>query len=469
MGRASSLDVIQSSLPKASRSPTAQAAGGYSDIYWDSVARNLVRLARTTLILCVTVASAQQTGPPTDALVRQGLISLQSRDIPKAQEFLERAIDQTPGDARAWIGLAQVYRMLNLHARASRHASEAARLGADDPLIQHALSMFYADHGDPAEAARWEEKFAQGERGDHDAYLRAVTLYLQADMPLRAAEVAEAALATETGKSALIHNALGKAYTTSGRAEDGLRHLKLAVETEPYQESLHFDLGYFHLVQGDFDAAQDAFLAGRRYFDKSPAIEIGLGIVAYQRKRFDVAIDRFLRATELAPGMEQPHAFLGRLLQHTTERMDDVEERMRIFHEQHSKNHFGPFLYGQVLLARLGTGRDPESLSGIEALLRESIELKDDFWESHYELGVVLERKREFRLAEEHYEKAAALNPNASKPHYRLARIYQRLGKAKEAKRQRELHKRIAEQERQAMKLGRLPEEVAGSLGSTAR
>ncbi len=428
-----------------------------------------MRLGKAALILCVTAASAQQTGPPTEALVRQGLISLQSRDIPKAQEFLERAIEQNPGEARAWIGLAQVYRVLNLHSRASRHASEAARLGADDPLIQHALSMFYADYGDVAEAARWEEKFAQGERGNLDAYLRAVTLYLQADMPLRAAEVGEAALASESGKSGLLHNALGKAYTTAGRTEDGLRHLKVAVETQPYEESLHYDLGYFHLLQGDFDAAQDAFLAGREYFDKSPAIEIGLGIVAYQRRSFDNAIDRFLRAAELAPGMEQPHAFLGRLLQHATERIDDVEERMRIFHEQHSKNHFGPFLYGQVLLAKLGTSRDPESLSGIEALLRESIDLKDDFWESHYELGVLLEKRREFQLAEEHFERAAALNPNASKPHYRLARIYQRLGKAKLAKRQRELHKRIAEQERQAMKRGRLPEELAGSLGSTAR
>ena len=446
-----------------------QAAAGWCDIYWDSVARDLVRLARKALILCVAVASAQQEGPPTEALVRQGLISLQSRDIPKAQEYLERAIEQTPDEARAWIGLAQVHRMLNLHARASRHAAEAARLGADDPLIQHALSMFYADQGDPAEAARWEEKFAQGERGSHDAYLRAVTLYLQADMPLRAAEVAEAALESESGKSAQMHNVLGKAYTTAGRTADGLRHLQAAVELQPYEEFLHYDLGYFHLLQRDFDAAQDAFLAGRKYFDKSPAIEFGLGIVAYQGRSFDDAVDHFLRAAELAPGMEQPHAFLGRLLQHATERMDDVEERMRIFHERHSKNHFGPFLYGQVLLAKLGTKRDPESLSGIEGLLRESIELKGDFWESHYELGVLLERKREFRLAEEHFEKAAELNPNASRPRYRLARIYQRLGKTREAKRQRELHKRIAERERQAIKLGRLPEDLAGPLRPTAR
>lgn len=421
------------------------------------------------MALCTMGAVAQQEGPSTDALVRQGLISLQSRNIPEAQQYLERAIEQSPDEARAWIGLAQIYRVLNLHAKASRHASEAARLGEDDPLIQHALSMFYTDYGDFAEAARWEEKFARSERGSHDAFLRAATLYLEAGMPLRATEVGEAALEAETGESAEVHNLLGRAYATAHRPEDGLRHLRLAVELGPYQESFHYDLGYFHLLAGEFDAARAAFLAGRQYFDKSPALEIGLGIVAYQERRFDDAVGSFLRASELAPAMEQPHAFLGRLLQHAVRRMDEVEERLRIFHKEHSRNHFGPFLYGQVLLARTGTRPDPESLSGIESLLRESIRLKEDFWESHYELGVLFEKKRDFQLAEQHFERAAALNPNASKPHYRLARIYQRLGKSREAKRRRELHRRIAEEEREAMQAGRLPADLGGSPGPDGR
>lgn len=433
------------------------------------MARHHAWLALGAILLCTSAASAQENGPPTEALVRQGLISLQARDIPEAQGYLERAIEQSPDEARAWIGLAQIYRMLNLYAKASRHAAEAARLGEDDPLIQHALSMFYTDVRDFAEAAHWEEKFARSGRGGHDAYLRSATLYLEAGMPLRAAQVAEAALNTASGGSALIHNVLGKAYTTADRTEDGLRHLKLAVELEPYQESLHYDLGYFHLLQGEFAAAKAAFLAGREYFDKSPAIEIGLGIVAYQQRSFDEALDRFLRASELAPGMEQPHAFLGRLLQHAASRMDEVEKRMRTFHEEHSRNHFGPFLYGQVLLARTGPRPEPGALAGIESLLRESIERKEDFWESHYELGVLLEKRRAFELAERHFERAADLNPNSSKPHYRLARIYQRLGKSRQAKLRRELHKRVAEQERQAMQSGRLPADLAGPLGPGGR
>lgn len=410
----------------------------------------------------------QQVDRPS-VLVRQGLMALQARDVPKAQELLEGALEESPEDARAWIGLAQVYGTLNLRMQAVRHASEAARLGGDEPLIQHALAMFYTDFGDLAEAARWEERFASGEMGDDDAYLRTVSLYLEADMPLKAAAVGKVALERPSGDSAAIHNALGKAYTLAGQMEEGHRHLKLAVESNPYEESLHYDLGYFHLRNQDFGSAAEAFTAGRRYFDKSPAIEIGLGIAAYGQRKFEEAVDRFLRAAQLAPGVEQPHAFLGRLLQHASHRIDDVKERLREFHERDSNSHFGPFLYGQALLAKPGAAKDAETLASAEALFRESINRKEEFWESHYELGVLLERKREFAAAEKHLQRAAALNPGSSKPHYRLARVYQRLGKAREARRERELHKRIAEQERAAMKATGLPGDLTGPINSNSR
>ena len=432
----------------------------------DSVTANRLPVILLALAL-VSAAVAQQGGPPVGALIRQGLIALQSRDIPRAQEYLERAVEQAPTEARAWIGLAQIHRILNLHAQARRHAAEAARLGKDNPLIQHALAMFYTEYGNLAEAATWEEKYALGSDGNQDAYLRAISLYLQADMPLQASKLGQAAL--EHAGSGELHNALGKAFTMANRPVEGLQHLELAVEALPYEESVHYDLGQFHLQQRDFDEARAAFLVGRKYFDKSAAMEIGLGIAAHGQRRFQQAVDHFLRAATLAPEMEQAHAFLGRMLQHASARIEEVEERMRAFYTQHSDSHFGPFLYGQVLLSKLGTRRDSASISNIESLLRESIERNGDFWESHYELGVLLEKKRDFRAAEQHLERAAELNPGSSKPHYRLARVYQRLGKSREAKRHRALHKRIAERERQATPVGGLPPELAPATATSSR
>ena len=173
-----------------------------------------------------------------------------------------------------------------------------------------------------------------------------------------------------------------------------------------------------------------------------------------------MAVDRFLRAAALAPQLEQPHAFLGRLLQHASGRIDEIADRMRTFHEDHSKNHFGPFLYGQALRAKLGTRRDAEAMATIESLFRDSIEREESFWESHYELGLLLEKKRDFTRAAEHLRQAAELNPSSSKPRYRLARVYQRLGKTKEARQEREIHKVLVEREREAMRTGGVSEEL---------
>ena len=410
---------------------------------------------------------AQDRLPAPEALLRQGLVALEERDISAAQQYFVQVLKQDPREARAWIGLAQAYRVLNLHGQARRHASEAERHGKDDPLIQHALSMFHSDYGNWSAAAVWEEQFARGEQGGPEAFARAVWLYMQADMPLRAAEVGREAL--ELGESAALHNLLGKAYAMSNQREAGLRHLELAVDIQPYEESMHYDLGHFHLRHLDYDSAREVFLAGQKYFDKSPAIEFGLGIVAFGQRRFTEAIDRFLRTAELAPSMEQPHAFLGRLLQHGPDRLDLIEERLRVFHEQHSRNHFGPFLYGQVLLAKLGAGADPEALAAIEALLNESIDRNGNFWESHYELGVLAQKRRDFRAAEQHFKRAVDLNPNASKPHYGLERVYRRLGKRAEAREQRALYQQVAEQERKAREAGRLPTDLATSAGLASR
>lgn len=426
------------------------------------------RLLLSIVALCLAAATgAAQPDGEAEPLVRQGLLALQSRDVTKAQDYLKRAVEVAPGEARAWIGLSQVYRLLNLHAQAARHAEEAARLGGGDPLIQHALAMFHTDYGNWGEAARWEERFARSAVGNRDAYLRAVSLYLQADMPLKAAEVGQAALQHDA--SGLLHNALGKAYAIANRPADALKHLQQAVEKSPFEESVHYDLGYFHLRRLDFDAAAEAFQNGRQYFDKSAAIEIGLGIAAYGQRRFKEAVAHFLHSAELAPELEQPHVFVGALLQHATDRLDDVAARLRQFHERFSKNHLGPFLYGKALHAKLGASRDPASIAAIEALLRESIERNEEFWESRYELGVLLEKKRDFAGAERQLQQAVDLNPDSSKPHYRLARVYQRLGKSQDAKRERELHKRIAERERQAMKTSGLPPGFADAGASPSR
>jgi uncharacterized protein HemY len=104
------------------------------------------------------------------------------------------------------------------------------------------------------------------------------------------------------------------------------------------------------------------------------------------------------------------------------------------------------------LLAEAGPSATPEALGRAEKWLSESIRLNGKFWESQFELGSLLADRREFNGAEKRLKRSIELNPASSKAHYRLARVYSRLGKTKEAQAERELHARLVEKERQAMR-----------------
>jgi Flp pilus assembly protein TadD len=93
----------------------------------------------------------------------------------------------------------------------------------------------------------------------------------------------------------------------------------------------------------------------------------------------------------------------------------------------------------QLSLAKVRLSQNAKDASA-EDLLRRSIALESNGWEAHYELGTLLETKRDFRGAAEELKRASELNPEEPMPHYHLARVYDRLGEADEAKVERQKH-----------------------------
>ena len=142
------------------------------------------------------------------------------------------------------------------------------------------------------------------------------------------------------------------------------------------------------------------------------------------------------------------------MLEHATDQIDTVLKRQKAFAQLQPENYLGPFLYGQALAASLPPAGSDDVAAEAEQILRRSIALRGDFWESHFELGAVLERQKRYADAAASLERAVELNPNSSKPHYRLARVYARLGRKEDAARERDLHRNLTEAEREAMQGG---------------
>ena len=94
-----------------------------------------------------------------------------------------------------------------------------------------------------------------------------------------------------------------------------------------------------------------------------------------------------------------------------------------------------------------------DTLEEVDAALRPHYVAENGkFWESRLELGIVLQRKRDWAGAAQELALAAELNPKNPAVHYQLARAYDRLGKTEEAKVEHALHEKLTQEENVAIR-----------------
>ena len=143
--------------------------------------------------------------------------------------------------------------------------------------------------------------------------------------------------------------------------------------------------------------------------------------------------------------------FLGRIISHAEGRLGEITEKFASFARANPRNYLGHFLHAKGLIAQMGPSPSLALADQAEGLLKKSILLNPTFWESEFELGVLLEGKKDFRAAARHLERAIQLSPKTPAPHYRLARVYDRLGKAEAAQAERAQHEKLTAEERTAI------------------
>jgi tetratricopeptide (TPR) repeat protein len=317
-----------------------------------------------------------------EARYREGLSALGRNDTPAALESLKAASQLQPENPRAWLALAEAYR----RAADGEHTREATR---------------------------------------------------------KAIETARNALEAEN--RADLRHLLGKALESEGDRAAGIIELEKAVRLNPYEESYHFDLAQAQLQNRKFDAAIRTLEASRKTFARSPQLELALGVAYYGQRRFDEAVDSFLRTIAMAPDIEQPYVFLARMMDQAGDRLGAIAEKFRAYAGANPRSYLGYYLHAKALIAR------SENPPLAEKLLRQAIALEDAHFEPHFELGGLLEQRRQWADAAPEFARCAELNPKDPAPHYRLARIYDRLGKPDEARRERTLHAELNTQEMAAM------------------
>jgi tetratricopeptide (TPR) repeat protein len=361
---------------------------------------------------------------------RTGLIALNNNDLALAESQLESASKLQPGNAKVWLALAQTYWKLHKLPAAQTAAQKAEAL-AHEPEILEGLALYYSEAANYFKAAELEARYAETAA---DAVPRAAELYLRAGKAKPAIELARKAL--KVNDRAELRDLLGKAYESDVDLGHAIPEFQAAIQKNRYVEVFYFDLAQAQLHQQNFAAALETLDIGRKYFDKSAQLELAVGVAYYGLRRFPEAIDAFLHTIRLDPTVERPYVFLGRMLDQAEDNLPKITEAFAAFAKGTPDNYLSSFLYAKTLALE-----DP---ARAEHLLRESIARNGQFWESHFELGALLEQGGALDEAAQEIRRSIELNPQDPASHYRLARLYDRLGKTAEARTERELHAKLS-------------------------
>jgi tetratricopeptide (TPR) repeat protein len=274
-------------------------------------------------------------------LLQKGLIALQHGQLFEARLDLEDALRADAGNPYVWASLAETYLRLNEPDKAESSASQAAKLGAANPVVTRALEMFYFEY---AQQLLRKEDFTH------------------------AANVLETALKSDSNDAQLV---------------------------------------------------------------------LALGVARYGQRRFEDAILRFLEVIKIDPTIEQPYVFLGRILDQAGSHLPEITRDYESWAAKNPDNAKAQLVLAKALL--VANARDPRA----EDLLRRSIALDGGDWESHYELGVLLAGKHDYKSAAAELTRSIELDPKQAMTHYHLARVYDRMGEPEKAKAEREMHRRL--------------------------
>jgi tetratricopeptide (TPR) repeat protein len=388
------------------------------------------------LLNLVLLLLAANDPKQAETLLRHGLAELQQDRLTAARQDFEAASRIDSKNPYVWASLAQTYWRLADKPGALRAAQSAERHGTGNANVAHMLTIFYSEAGDLKRAASFERAYALSNVADPDALSRAASLSLAAgDIP---EALTYAQRAVDRNASPANQNLLGRVQIAAGQPDGGVANLSAAWTADRQNEQFCFDYAQALLHRGDFTASADVVSEGLSTHPKSSQLQLALGVARYGQRRFEDAIESFLKTIQRDPSVEQPYVFLGRMLDQAGPRLAEITKDYQVWNRKQPSNYQSSFLLAKALVAG---GGEP---SIIGDLLRRSIHLKADFWESHLELGLLLSKQRKFPEAAAELVRSASLNPKEPLPHYHLARVYDRLGQPDKARAERELHQQLS-------------------------
>ena len=186
---------------------------------------------------------------------------------------------------------------------------------------------------------------------------------------------------------------MGEQFLRSGQTSSALQQFLIALENDPTDPHVHYDLAWTYDLKGVLDKTEYHLKEAIRLKRDYAMAYNYLGVVYFRRGQVDLAIENYHKALDILLNLnpEEAHFNLGMAYQ--------------------SRNQYDKAIYH----------------------LKKAVELAPDYADAFYQLGLVYEKWRKYREARRAYEKALEFAPDSAVAHLSLGKLFYRSGDRKKA------------------------------------
>ncbi len=260
------------------------------------------------------------------------------------------------------------------------------------------------------------------------------------------ASLASAEQARTLEDSGSLESLLGDLHEKHGDALAAVHSYQAAVTLEPNLEEHRLALARELLKHQTFDAAIVVLEQAAEFFPQSMRIKILLGLTYYLVDRSADSICALLGATKLDPKEELAARYLGEVtLQDSAAPDTAAVAQICAFADAHPSSKSASALCGGVLLRVLEESGDVSGKPEILRRLQQAVRIAPNEPLARCQLGKAFEWVQQWQEARGQLEKCVRLEPDSPEGHYRLARVYRRLGLSSLAKQQTTLQQQAAQ------------------------
>ncbi len=358
-----------------------------------------------------------------------GLLLLQrgaARDAEAQFQFVAKA---DASDIAAAAGILECRLMEGNRTAASESAGKIhARLQASDPERLRIAALL-------ARYGRWDlvpellQPVPAGLRHSLEARYDLALAYSKAGEPEKAAKVLldSAALLQQADAQRL----LGNIEENLGQLPAAREALNRAAALAPGSEDVAFDRAVFELEHGSATAAVSTFRAGIDTFPRSWRMRLGLADAQYLAGNPADAVETLLDLVHQTPGLTPAYTLLASLYEQAPAQQERIYEEFNAYVNRGSADAQTYTAFAKVLNVRANAGRKRDDRTIL--FLQRALALDPKLTEAYLELAAVESDRGEIEKSRELLAKAVRLAPDAPEPHYRLARVYQKLGRKEQA------------------------------------